>query len=223
VELEKSVADWKPDVIVNDFEPLTARLAVEQGVWLWSCTPLHLLDGTVWELGHLKRPQPLRKAFSVLRRIGQAADRKLVYTPFCDLRSRPVLREGYEWVTPYSKEPDRGWFDDERAELLGFELLRKEFGSRLFMTMGETCPVADAIYHQRQLCCVPYSNDPESLLNSILCDYFRIGLNFGDVAERPGYARDQMERFKGRSLSTNYLSKQESWGKLHEKLEDEFQ
>ena len=33
-ELEASLIKWQPDVIVNDFEPLTARLAVEQGIWL---------------------------------------------------------------------------------------------------------------------------------------------------------------------------------------------
>ena len=61
--------------------------------------------------------------------------------------------------------------------------------SRWILTTGETSIIADAMYnHVPRLCITPDLNDPEALLNAILCEYYQIADDVGQVEYLEKYA-----------------------------------
>lgn len=92
--------EFEPDLIISDGEPISAHIAKTLGVELWYCSAVHMLDGIDWghaQLRYLSLLENTRKALSTM----PEPDRIFVYSPFCDVAFRPVLKEGYEWMQPY--------------------------------------------------------------------------------------------------------------------------
>jgi uncharacterized protein (TIGR00661 family) len=114
VELEKLIVDidnFGPDLIINDFEPITAHMAESFGIPLWYCSPIHLVDGMHWLPGQKKYHSLMETVRRYLPRLPEA-ERVLVYSPFGDLKNPPKLKQGYEWVSPYHISAN----DNEKTE-----------------------------------------------------------------------------------------------------------
>lgn len=94
------VVEFEPDLIISDGEPISAHIAKALGVRLWYCSPLHLLDGIDWEKGQLRYLSLLENTRKMLSKLPEA-ENNFVYSPFGDIRFRPVLKSGYEWILPY--------------------------------------------------------------------------------------------------------------------------
>ena len=96
----KEAENFEPDLIISDGEPIAGHIARKIGAPLWYCSPIHLLDGIEWEKGQLRYTDKLSKLRRFLKYFTEP-DLHLVYSPFGDIKFRPYLREGYEWITPF--------------------------------------------------------------------------------------------------------------------------
>jgi uncharacterized protein (TIGR00661 family) len=92
--------EFEPDLVISDGEPIAAHVAKSVGAELWYVSALHLLDGIDWSKGQLRYLSRLEKTRKALSRWPEP-DRCFVYSPFGDVAFRPVLKPGYEWITPY--------------------------------------------------------------------------------------------------------------------------
>jgi len=99
-QLAEEVAEFGPDLIICDSEPILANIAKAMDIKLWYCSPVHMLDGISWGYGQLKYTGALENTRKNLTRLPEA-ERVFVYSPFCDVEGSPVLKAGYEWVRPY--------------------------------------------------------------------------------------------------------------------------
>ncbi len=52
--LVEEVAEFGPDLIICDYEPIMANIAKAMDIRLWYCSPIHMLDGIDWKYGQLK-------------------------------------------------------------------------------------------------------------------------------------------------------------------------
>jgi hypothetical protein len=219
-EMLAELTEWDPQLVISDAEPITAHVANAFCAELWTCSPLHMLDGVEWEMGHLNRSAVIDKARRQLATLPPATKR-LVYSPFADLALRPILKDGFEWVSPYiSPAFEEGWVASQRTEQPGFKFLSRAFAPKRkwALTTGETCFVVDAFYRQQVIAVSPHSGDAESVLNAALCEYFGIGRNLGEIGKDISRANDQLILFKSSEFGSDFLSKQ-NWGKLHEKIQ----
>jgi hypothetical protein len=107
----KDVEKFEPDLIISDFEDMSAHIAVTLGVKLWYCSPVFLYDGFLWKRGS-KRYSNSFYSFKQHMDIMPQADRIFVYSPFCDIKFRPILRNGREWVKPYYTETSEATTDE---------------------------------------------------------------------------------------------------------------
>jgi len=216
-EMLAELTEWDPQLVISDAEPVTAHIAKAFCAQLWLCSPLHLLDGIDWEFGHLNRSAVIKKTRRQLALLPKATKR-LIYSPFADLSMRPMLKDGFEWVTPYADWDENPWTGN-RPEQNGFQFVRQALSKddKSFLTTGETSFVADAFYRRKVIAVSPHSWDAESTLNALLCEYFRVGHNLGEIGKDIPYSNDQLKLFQSKQLNWKYLSKQK-WGRLHEKI-----
>lgn len=96
---------FEPDIIICDDEPIAAHIAKALDVELWYCSPIHMLDGIEWDRGQLRYLSKLRCVRDRLRKLPEP-NKKFVYSPFGDVKFRPILKEGYEWIPPYFTKAD---------------------------------------------------------------------------------------------------------------------
>ena len=128
---------------------------------------------------------------------------------------RPLLAEGFSWVTPYNKKPQRvQCADKRRRQSDGLELFEKYFHNGYFCT-GETSFICDAVYAKCPVYISPSPNDAESLLNALFCEYYELGVDIGKV-DNKRYALRRLDNLP--SLPEITLSIQR-YPKLHELLE----
>lgn len=98
--LLSEIDDFSPDLVISDAEPIVAHAAQSLSIPLWYCSPLHLLDGVEWSRGQLRYTSLLSATRKFLETLPQAA-KTFVYSPLGDLKNRPPLKSGYEWIGPY--------------------------------------------------------------------------------------------------------------------------
>jgi len=85
-------------------------------------------------------------------------------------------------------------------------------------TTGETSFISDAIYNGvNRICIAPNLNDPESLLNAILCRYYNLGDNTGQVEYMKQHAVGEVEKSYNNTYKSSSLSVQRRYY-LHEKV-----
>jgi len=103
----KEVEEFEPEVVISDGEPIAAHIAKSLNIKLWYCSPIHLLDGVRWDKGQLRYTTFLNKMRQNLIRFPEP-DRAFVYSPFGDIKFRPFLNSGFEWITPYYLKSELG-------------------------------------------------------------------------------------------------------------------
>ena len=77
---------------------------------------------------------------------------------------------------------------------------------RWLFTTGESSYIADALYAGiPNICISPGLDDPEALLNAILCEWYNAGDNIGQIEKMGRYAIDEIEKsiFRERAFSMN--------------------
>lgn len=208
---------WKPDLVISDAENITAHVAKSLEIQLWYCSPLHLLDGIEWDKKQLKYHIVLEKVRKQLLALPNA-ELTLIYSPFCDISMRPILKPGYEWCKPYFTTPQKlSSVNIQRTKLDSFKYMVEYLPSEHLLTTGETSYLSDAVYAEKTIHIAPTMSDPESLLNANLCENYLIGTDLGEIETNLEYTKTRLDKILDLTFSDNYLSRQ-NWKQLHEKL-----
>jgi len=103
------VKRYAPDLIITDLEYFTSYIAQLLNIPIWQCGSslinFALNHEQKYNVGLFKkyyyvfhnRPIEYQRAINMLYN----ADRKFVYSHFCDTETPPILDEKFEWVRPY--------------------------------------------------------------------------------------------------------------------------
>lgn len=94
---------FEPELFIVDGEPIAAHIAKKLGIKLWYYSPLHMLNGLEWEKGQLRYVSRLTSLRHMLRSMPEP-DAAFIYSPFGDIKFRPYLKNGFEWIQPYHIE-----------------------------------------------------------------------------------------------------------------------
>lgn len=108
------IEQYKPDLIISDFEFYTSYVANDLGITLWQVSPLVILYGLTFL--ERKRTKIITRYGDYLDRYGKLygyhenmvlnSDKNLIYSHFSDLKSVPDLKDKFEWIRPYSQIAD---------------------------------------------------------------------------------------------------------------------
>jgi hypothetical protein len=130
----------------------------------------------------------------------------LIYSPLCDISSRPFLKKGFEWVRPYSVVG---------GETTSVELptIQKALPEGSILTTGETSFVSDCLYTGRPIFISPNPREIEQVLNAQLMEWYGAARNLGRP-QNIDFVKRQVERH----TATPVLSVQD-WKQLDERLE----
>jgi hypothetical protein len=105
--LLQEIEQFEPELFIVDGEPTTAHIAKKLGIKLWYYSPLHLLNGLEWEKGQLRYISRLTSLRHMLRSMPEP-DAAFIYSPFGDIKFRPYLKNGFEWIQPYHIDVEEG-------------------------------------------------------------------------------------------------------------------
>ncbi len=215
-QLQADIEEFDPDLVVSDAESYTANIAGSLNIPIIYCSPLHLLDGVVWERKKRSCSHILEKTKKILRNLPGGVIR-LVYSPFGNLSNKPTLKEGYEWIQPYSM-----FSVDDSPQVTGQLVvvedpvrrknLEKVFNgssvisstdpsyskllteSQHIFISGETNILADCICLNKKISLIPDITDPEMLVNTELCSQYNSGADLGQIELLERYARSELEK-----------------------------
>lgn len=198
--------EWKPDLIISDCESFTAHLSKALEIPLWYCSPMLQLVGIEHDRKEIN--SKIMDIESAYLKTLPKAEKYLVYSPLCDIASRPFLRNGFEWVRPYSVVPNEVSTEDD-----DFSIIKKSIPYNSLFTTGETSFISDCLYSGNKIYVSPNPVEIEQVLNAQLFEYYGAGINIG----RPkniNFLKSQVERH----CPVADLSIQ-NWTQLDEKLE----
>jgi hypothetical protein len=208
------IVEWEPDLIISDGEKISAHAASVLDIPLWFCSPLHLLDGVLWDFTQAPYKAALHKTSQQLKAL-PPADRYLVYSPFGDIPMRPMLKDDFEWVTPYTKEPKKfQCSDNQRLKQEGFQIFKQRLDG--FFCAGETSFLSDAIYAGHPVYVSPSADDPESMINALFCQQYGLGVDLGDV----GNGRYASRCLANLPIVPSVALSRQGYPKLHQLLEE---
>lgn len=195
---------WQPDLVISDCEPFTASLAKVLEVPLWYCSGMLQMIGIEHDRKEVntKRLDTTKVYLESLPK----GDKYLVYSPLCDVASRPFLKDGFEWVRPFAAEPKDTTLDD-------LTNIQKAVPSGSLLTTGETSLVSDCVYSGQRTFISPSPMDHEQLLNAQLLEWYGCARNVG----RPK-SIDFMKRLVEEYTKTPVLSIQK-WKQIDERLD----
>jgi hypothetical protein len=206
-----SLVDSPPDLIISDYEPITAHIAQTMEVPLWYCSPLLMLVGIEWENGQAKMVRQFDGVAENIKKM-PPAERYFIYSPLCDIAGRPILKDEFEWATPYF-ENNQELVSENSPVIMRLSGLLD--GS--LVTTGETCFVSDILYRNRCVAVVTDAQDVERTLNAEMCSWYYIGQNMGDLSKVGlEYARSRVGLLDNCSVKMS----PQAWGYLHDKVNE---
>lgn len=176
----KDVIEYSPDLIISDNEYIFGFISNEINIPLWYCSPLNLIDGIVWDFERLIYSYYF---FQYKTNKLPKADKYLIYSPFCDIKNPPIIKDKYNWVRPYYNEIDSNIIINEiqRKEIFNNILKYVKLNNDNIFTDGNTDNISDSIYSNKKILISPNIKNVESLVNSILVSKYNIGSNLGQV------------------------------------------
>ena len=194
---------WSPDLVISDCDSFTVALSKVLGIPLWYCSGMLQMIGIEHDRKEIqtKKWDRIKRYLETLPK----GDAYLVYSPLCDISSRPFLKNGFEWIRPYSITPQE---DTE------FSDIRKALPEKALLSTGETSLVSDCVYSGRTTFICPDPNDPEQVLNAQLLEWYGCGRNIG----RP-QSIEFVKRITQGYNQSPVLSIQK-WKQLDERLEE---
>jgi hypothetical protein len=187
------IIDWDPDIVISDVEFFSANMAAILGKPLIYCSPLFLLKSV---------SQPIFRSQKTLLSKLPKADRYFVY-------SFIGLEDGYDLVTPYT-ETNNTQLCYSSPDPVFDDLVLK---SNERLTTGETSFVADIVSSGMVPMITRSSPDIETMLNGLLVERFKIGVDFGS-SKSIKWIRDKSEETTTKPLVV------EKGKLLHEYLEE---
>lgn len=229
-QLLNDVTKFNPDLIICDNEHILAYIAQEMNIPLWYCSPMLLAEGINW---HIKNK--INYSFFINLdqndkfQIFPQAKKYLIYSPFCDLKIPPDLKISrdddwspiykYNWVRPYYNKPINIHINENKRLLELNKILKYIDLNEYYFTDGNTDSIADLIYNKKKIIISPSVKNKESLLNAILLDRYKIGVDIGQVELMDRFSFEEIENAKSFKLNpiklTNSKTKQ-----LHEMIND---
>lgn len=103
------VKNWKPDLIISDFERYTSFIGMSLGVPVWQVSPIVALfalnptDNFKYEIA--KRCKAFYRKYvheySISKNMIENSEKNLVYSHIADLKNKPILKNGFGWCRPY--------------------------------------------------------------------------------------------------------------------------
>ena len=213
--LLNDIGFWQPDLVIVDAEPITALIAKALEIPLWTCSSIDLVNAINWPPKTLTNyPKEVEHIKEVLRQT-PSPNRKLICSPLAGLVE---LKPGYEWIRPYSEIP-QNFSTISNNQSLNFQKLITDLSKldNVFINRGETSYLADAVYNGFLACMVMNINDGESLVNSIIFDYVKLAISFGQIEETSlDYIDNCINRTKSFELA-NFCS--DDFPELHQLLD----
>lgn len=159
------ISEWCPDLIISDCEMISALLAKLLDIPLWYCSPILQLSGWEHDFGEISLYSSYPFKFP-------KANKYCIYSPICDVENRPTLKNGFEWVRPYTEDPE---LLNISADL---SFVQKALKDEV-ITTGETSFVADCIYSEWPFFIYPDPKDMEQMINARICSHRKIATNLG--------------------------------------------
>lgn len=229
-KLLNDVAEFNPNLIICDNEHILANIANEMNIPLWYCSPMLLSEGVDWTMRDKINYSYFINLDLNNKQVFPLAEKYLIYSPFCDLKNSPELKVyrdddwspiyKYNWVRPYYNKPVYNIDISEIARSLELNKILKYINlNDYYFTDGNTDSIADLIYSKKKIIVSPSLENKESLLNSIILDRYKIGVDVGQVELMNKFSLEEIENAKSFNLNkiklTNSKTKQ-----LHEMIDD---
>lgn len=209
VSFYSEIVDFSPDLVISDFEPISAAIAKRVGAKLWYCSPILLNKAIDYTLKQRRYTENVLYSHKNFKRFYPEADRYLVYSPFGNVEGIPEINSGFEWVKPYhlmsekKSEKKSGEklalvSDDKRKEVLNkiffcsddfrtlslkesyFNYLKEYSNYDTICTMGSTGEISDAIYNENKIIIAPDVLDYEATANARVLRSFGFGSDIGN-------------------------------------------
>jgi hypothetical protein len=218
--LQEDIKKYYPDFVLIDSEPIIANIAYNLDIPILYCSTLHLLDGCIWPKYPKQYTACLKTYKKILSKLPFSILPKLIYSPFGDFSISPDLKKGFEWIQPYNFIVDNS-VQEILLSTIEDILRYKEFNniiyiSKLFkilnsidtdidyttnlskakylLTEGATQYISDAMYNKKKLCISPNVQDPENILNALLCSINKISPDIGQIELTPRVALNTIEK-----------------------------
>ena len=230
-QLLNDVAVFNPDLIISDNEHIFAQISHEMNVPLWYCSPLLLSEGIDWDF----RKKINYSYFVNLDLVNKfqifpSAEKCLIYSPFCDLKNKPEFRVSrdddwnpicrYDWVRPYFYKPNSNICIDEYSRFKSLHKILKHVDlNDYYFTDGNTNNISDAIYNKKKILISPSLNNKESLLNAILLDRYKIGVDVAQVELMNKFSIEEIENAMETKLNKIQLFNSKNL-QLHEMIDE---
>jgi hypothetical protein len=226
-QILNDVAEFNPDLIICDNEHIFSLIAKDMDVPLWYCSPMLLDEGVVWDSAKKISYSYFVDFENIYRlEVFPEADKYLIYSPFCDLKKHPELKSyrdddwteicKYNWVRPYYNKVNGSVFINETARLLELNKILKYIDLKeYYFTDGNTDNLADAIYSKKKIIVSPSLKNREAMLNSILLNKYKIGIDIGQVELMDRFCLDEIENAMSFNLKKIELKKSNA-KQLHE-------
>lgn len=181
--ITNDILEWKPDLVINDCEIITATIAGLLEIPIWYCSPLLQVKGC--NINPFSVPKNYKyEVYSLFNQLPKA-ERYLIYSPLSAFENRPTLKEGYEWVQPYT--------EFSQSPNIVSSLLKKILPENSMVIGGETSYLSDCISQNIPFYFRPDPLNTEQMINANLYDYSRIGINLS-YSENPSYLMGKAER-----------------------------
>jgi hypothetical protein len=205
-EIMDDLAEWGPELVISEAEPISAHIAKTFDIPLWYCSPLYLLFGVEWLSGSRIPFKPLE---SFLFRLPKG-NRYFIYSPFCNVIGRPRLKPGFEWIKPYYKNKSECSTDLIAVNSPGFSYLKAAHD----VITGETSLIADRINKSTPFFISPNSKDYEEMLNATIAEKHGIAPNLGEIRNDVKLAKRKVEKLN----TLNYYLNKQQHSFLHERI-----
>ena len=174
IEVLDDIVDWDPELVISDCEAFTACAAKALNVPLWYCSSMLQFNGIEHVYGEINNNAFLQTR-DILKGLPKG-DVYLVYSALCEISSPPTLREGFEWVRPYFKEPYDKVLSSELSEVADIGTVIPD---EYLLCSGETSFVADCLYSGKPFYVCPDPTDQECLLNAQMLQHHKCARNIG--------------------------------------------
>jgi hypothetical protein len=198
------LADFKPDLVICDLEPIISKIAHQYNFNLWYVSPVHILNGSFFPW---KKTYHYTKFINAIKYINYLPKphRYYICSPFNFLKLKP----GFKQIFPYYKENDPAinnhnllavsdqkrfqdiknitskviatnnyCYDTEYHNTFNYN---SALNGKYFVSSGESGAIMDALYHKMIPLIMPETLDLEALINASICQVYNLGLNCGQL------------------------------------------
>lgn len=200
------ISNWNPELVITDYEFITAYIAKILDIPMISCSPLHLIDGVQWKRGKKKL---FTSEYSRLESFKHSVE-KLIYSPFGLLENAPELNDGFEWITPYPIQEflyPRETFNIKKTT---------ELNDCSFNT-GNSQNLYYDLMQGKKLCIADSQSNIEDRLNGIFVDSLGLGVSIGEGEKNHLYCMNKLQSLFNSNFEYNIVNEKEF---LHERLSE---